>query len=365
MAIDELACAIGERGGALDERLRLAVVVAACCARSVIAQREIIAARRSVDIGTSVAPSTVCRIGTRGCASAVTLFVFEARRRELSVGSFMASIGPPPPANFSVDGPSWRLQSLHHSPCIAPSNLTTGGFKNWTDVPRLPRDDPMIQDQLRPGRRNVTGPSSSEPFGLGAEPFGESGKKVVGPHYSEAGGYGKRIYPEITGARSTDERPPHGLKRVESRARRDTPGVSDPNAVVAYTVLRPEGCKMFEGRNTVQYSAWKPEELNRAEYGDWNWNTKLGFRKVKLMESGEPKRVESTPVAFPEYKGYPPDLDSHGNRIDYALKKNGGSFNLKSQGHPDVIASRANRANASVTPVSASTQPTLYRRGIY
>lgn len=284
-----------------------------------------------------------------------------------SVGSFlsMASYGPPPPANFTVDGPSWRLQSLHHSPCIAPSNLTTGGFKNWTDVPRLPRDDPMIQDQLRPGRRNVTGPSSSEPFGLGAEPFGESGKKVVGPHYSEAGGYGKRIYPEITGARSTDERPPHGLKRVESRARRDTPGVSDPNAVVAYTVLRPEGCKMFEGRNTVQYSAWKPEELNRAEYGDWNWNTKLGFRKVKLMESGEPKRVESTPVAFPEYKGYPPDLDSHGNRIDYALKKNGGSFNLKSQGHPDVIASRANRANASVTPVSASTQPTLYRRGIY
>ena len=258
----------------------------------------------------------------------------------------MASFGPPPPANFTVDGPSWRLQSLHHSPCIAPSNLTTGGFKNWTDVPRLPRDDPMIQDQLRPGRRYVTGPSSSEPFGLGAEPFGESGKKVVGPHYSEAGGYGKRIYPEITGARSTDERPPHGLKRVESRARRDTPGVSDPNAVVAYTVLRPEGCKMFEGRNTVQSSAWKPEELNRAE-------------------SGEPKRVESTPVAFPEYKGYPPDLDSHGNRIDYALKKNGGSFNLKSQGHPDVIASRANRANASVTPVSTSTQPTLYRRGIY
>ena len=97
----------------------------------------------------------------------------------------MASYGPPPPANFTVDGPSWRLQSLHHSPCIAPSNLTTGGFKNWTDVPRLPRDDPMIQDQLRPGRRYVTGPSSSEPFGLGAEPFGESGKKVVGVYLAD------------------------------------------------------------------------------------------------------------------------------------------------------------------------------------
>ena len=46
--------------------------------RSVIAQRQIIAERRSVDIGTSVASSTVCRIGTR---------VYQ-RRRELTIGSF-------------------------------------------------------------------------------------------------------------------------------------------------------------------------------------------------------------------------------------------------------------------------------------
>ena len=72
MPIDELACAIGERGGALDERLRLAVVVAACCAaslRTLIAQREIIAARRSVTsaphgIVANAYVFTVCRIGS-------------------------------------------------------------------------------------------------------------------------------------------------------------------------------------------------------------------------------------------------------------------------------------------------------------
>jgi len=262
--------------------------------------------------------------------------------------------------SFQLDGPSWRLQHLGRSQNMAASNFATGGFANWTNVPSQPRNDPMIQDQLKSGRRFLTGPVS----GTVAEPFGEGGKRVIGPHYSEGGGYGKRIYPEISGARSTDEPAPHGLKFVESRARRTTPAVSNPNAVVQHTTFKPEGCAYFPSRNNVHYSAWKPEELKKAEYGDWDWNTKLGFRKVKMMEDGNPKRVEATPVAFPGYAGYPADLASDGSRIDYALKKNGGSFTLKTQ-HPDVVASRANRAAASVAPVSNSTQPTLYRRGTY
>ena len=262
-------------------------------------------------------------------------------------------------SDFVLDGPSWRLQHLGRSQETGRSHLGTGGFAHWTDVPREPRFDPIIADQLKSGRRVLTGPVS----GVASEPFGDGGKRIVGPHTSDPGGYGKRIYPEISGARSSDVAKAQGLKRVESRARRDTPAVSNPNTVVGFTEFKPEGCRKFEDRNTVNYSAWKPQELNRAEYGDWNWNTKLGFRKVKMMESGEPKRVESTPVAFPGYKGYPPDLDAQTQRIDYALKANGGSFTLKTQ-HPDVVASRANRASASIPPPS-STQPTLYRRGIY
>ena len=51
-------------------------------------------------------------------------------------------------------------------------------------------------------------------------------------------------------------------------------------------------------------------------------------------------------------------------RIDYALKQNGHNmgFTLKTQ-HPDVVASRAARAGASLVPVS--TQKVYYRRGTY
>ena len=276
----------------------------------------------------------------------------------------MASAYASSSSDFTLDGPSWRLQHLGRSQQLSTSHLGgSGGFATWTNVPPVGVPDPVIANQMKSGRRVLTGPVS----GHAAEPFGEGGKRVLGPHSSEPGGYGKLAYPEISGARSTDIGKPQGLKRVESRARRDTPAVSDPNALVGYTTFKPEGCKYFPGRNNIAYSAWKPEELSRAEYGDWNWNTKLGFRKVKVMENGEPKRTESTPVAFPGYKGYPADLQAGtGTRIDYALKTNGGSFTLKTQ-HPDVVASRANRAAASVAPVAQSggTQPTLYRRGTY
>lgn len=259
-----------------------------------------------------------------------------------------------------ISMPSWRLQSRAHPERLA-STLGDGGFATWTDVPRLPRDDPLIADQLKSGRRYLTANAS----GHISEPFGEGGKRVVGPHSSEPSGYGKRIYPEISARRGVDDQGPHGLKRVQSRARRDDAAVSNPNAIVGYTEFKPESVQMFPGRNTVDYSAWKPQELHKAEYGDWNWNTKLGFRKVKIMESGEPKRVEATPVAWPGYRGYPADLDAAtGTRIDYSLKANGGSFTIKKQ-HADVIASRANRAAASVAPSRANdAPPTLYRRGM-
>jgi len=153
-----------------------------------------------------------------------------------------------------------------------------------------------------------------------------------------------------------------GVKRVQSRARRDERSVSDPNAIAGYGGdQKPESVKMFEGRNQVKYQAWKPQELDHAEYGDWNWNTQCGFRKVYMLPNGEPKRTESTPVAFPGYKGYPPDRQAGSNtRIDYALKVNGGSFAIKTQ-HPDVLASRANRAAAS--QVDKVVRPEIYRTG--
>ena len=96
----------------------------------------------------------------------------------------------------------------------------------------------------------------------------------------------------------------------------------------------------------------------------------LGFRKVNMMPSGEPKRTEATPVAFPGYAGYPPDRDAAtGTQLDYALKAHGGTFTLKTQ-HPDVVSSRAKRASAGTWTGTAGGQTEvgklLYQgKGIY
>jgi hypothetical protein len=77
-------------------------------------------------------------------------------------------------------------------------------------------------------------------------------------------------------------------------------------------------------RLQVDYQCWQPATLNKSEKGDWNWNQQLGFRKVKLTEAGEPRRSMETPVAWPNYVGYPPTHDPRsGQLIDYGLKMHG------------------------------------------
>ena len=266
--------------------------------------------------------------------------------------------------NGTIDTPSWRLQKLKTVE-TAPKSVMggSGNFVFWTNVPKMPRDDPVIADQLRFGRRPLHGPYSSP----ANEPFPDAGKRQVGPQHSVAGPEGKRGFPGIVGARSTRETTdqPSGLKRVASRARRDEPATSNPNSMVKDGTFKPESVKMFEGRNTVDYKAWVPTTLGKAEYGDWNWNQQLGFRRVKMMENGEPQRTLSHPVAFPGYKGYPPDRAAATNtRIDYALKAHGGTFTIKTQ-HPDVISSRANRAAASSQLHSNKASPLYQGKGIY
>jgi hypothetical protein len=253
------------------------------------------------------------------------------------------------------DRPSWRLQHLGRVPNQTHSVLGSGGFALWTDVPPVGVPDPLQKGQMRFGIRTeatgLCGPRS----GFAPEPFPDNGRRMVTQLVGYAGAEGKRAYPELSGARSTAEQNPRGLKRVESRARRDVPSHANPNEIAHHSTggvdavsFRPEKVKMFPDRNQVSYRAWVPTELGRSEYGDWNWNQHLGFRRVQMMSDGEPKRSESHPVAFPGYKGYPPDRQAGTNtRIDYALKAHGGSFTIKSQ-HPDVLASRANRAAASM-----------------
>ena len=71
--------------------------------------------------------------------------------------------------------------------------------------------------------------------------------------------------------------------------------MSDPNAIAGFGGdAKPESVKFFPGHNQVNYQAWQPEQLSRAEKGDWNWNSQLGFRKLSVTSTGEPKRTEST-----------------------------------------------------------------------
>ncbi len=60
----------------------------------------------------------------------------------------------------------------------------------------------------------------------------------------------------------------------------------------------------------MNYRCWVATELDKAEKGDWNWNQSLGFRRVSMTDSGEPKRGLERPVAWPGYAGYPPNRDA-------------------------------------------------------
>ena len=269
------------------------------------------------------------------------------------------------------EAPAWSLQRKRPSPLVAatPSAQSaqlfdSGNFAGWTNVPNVGTKDPYILDQMRPLRRVLT----SNPSGHAPEPFA-GGKRIVGPHQSEGSYGGKRGFPELVGMRSTEEVAYRGLKRVESRARSDVPALSNPNTAVKESVYKPESVKMFDGFNQVNYRAWVPEGLKNAEHGDWNWNTRLGNRRVSMTKTGEPIRSLEQPVAWPSYKGYPPTLEAGTNtRIDYALKIHGrqGGFTLKSQ-HPDVLESRANRAAASApAPVMTGMPSTVkFIRGAY
>ena len=287
----------------------------------------------------------------------------------------------PNPTNLT-EAPSWSLQRKRSiemptgTPASASAKLFEGSFfQGWTDVPFMPRQDPYISDQLRPGKRvDLVRPVSDH----AQEPFA-GGKRIVGPHHSVGGFEGKRAFPHISGARCMTEVSYGGLKRVESRARSDVPSLADPNTAVKDATYKPESVKMFDGTNQVKYRCWQPQDLGKAEYGDWNWNSRppvsmapgegasgLGFRKVRLTESGEPRRSLEQPVAWPGYKGYPPTLQAGTNtRIDYALKVNGRheGFTLKTQ-HPDVLESRANRAAASA-PGGKSGSGLVFTRGAY
>ena len=150
---------------------------------------------------------------------------------------------------------SWTLQSKARAslPQYTPASqsahiFSTGiGFSEWTNVPPVGVADPYIADQMRSGRRVVTGPSSSP----APEPWG-GGKRCTGPHISYGMPAGKRAFPEIVGKLSTDYGRPQGLKRVESRARSDVPVLADPNTAVADAVYKPESVKFFPGTNQVR-----------------------------------------------------------------------------------------------------------------
>lgn len=271
-----------------------------------------------------------------------------------------------------TEAPSWRLQGKvrpmqpqeRPTPAAQSAGLfDSGNFLKWTDVPKMPMQDSYISDQTRYGKR-TTASGLTAPFSSPMpEPF-IGGRKQIQAHHGVPAGYGKRAFPELVGQRSTDEGRVRGLKRVESSARSDVPATSDPNSAVKGYFKGVESVKMFPGTNRADYRCWLPEELGKAEKGDWNWNQQLGFRKVNLNASGEPRRGLENPVAWPNYKGYPPTFQAGtGTRLDYALKMHGANqgFTLKVQ-HPDVVESRRNRASASQMPPQV---PTHYRKGIY
>jgi len=207
--------------------------------------------------------------------------------------------------------------------------------------------DPHTAEQMRQGR--VTFPNYKH-TASGYDPNkAAAGKRITQlpeqpVHFDE-----KFHYPHLSNNKSTTEALPRGVMQVESRAKRMTRAEADPNKVVTEFVPRGvEGVRMFEGRNDVGYNCWEPENLNKAKGGDWNWNTKFGFRKVSKLETGEPKRNLEHPVAWPSYPGYPPDREAATNtRIDYALARHGGTFKTTQSLHPDVLTSRVNRVAAS------------------
>ena len=282
-------------------------------------------------------------------------------------------------ASFKPEGNSgWNLQTKKRvqqplqNPAAMSAELMSsvgsgGGFAGWTNVPYNNLDDPYISDQMRFGRRPLRGPVSDH----APEPFA-GGKLCVGPHHSASLPEGKRAFPELVGSQSTNMGRPTGLKRVPTRARSDEPSLADPNTAVKHLKPpAPESVKMFGNVNQVNYSCWKPEELKKAEYGDWNWNQQLGFRRVNMTEGGEPRRGLENPVAWPGYVNYPPaNSPITGKPLDYALSINGrhGGFTLKTR-HPDIIKNTERRAalNTQITTMAASSgaQTGLYRKGVY
>jgi len=244
--------------------------------------------------------------------------------------------------------PGWRLQSRRtiEQP---PSLLNTGGFRAWTNVPPVGQPDPHTADQLRIGRKVFphfqATPSSHDPYKIGA------GKRITTLAEQPYKWDEKHHFPGLANAQSHDEARSRGIKQVDSRAKRTTAGLSDPNSVVReFMPDRPIGVKMSNPNpNDVNYNCWEPQHLGKALHGDWNWNTRCGFRKVAHDEgTGEPLRNLEHPVAWPTYPGYPPDRQAGTNtRIDYALAKHGGTFKQMQSQHPDLVTSRQNRVAAS------------------
>lgn len=153
-----------------------------------------------------------------------------------------------------VTTPSWSLQRKQRSTLATDTPASqsaiifdAGNFAKWTNVPPIGVADPFIADQVRSGRRVLTGPVSHP----APEPFG-GGKRCVGPHHGEPQPAGKRGFPDLVGARSTAEMMPRGLKRVPTRARSDEPASANPNGAVAGVVKKPESVKMFHGTNQVR-----------------------------------------------------------------------------------------------------------------
>ncbi len=256
-------------------------------------------------------------------------------------------------ASFS---PSWHLQSKRRVHAGG-SLLSSGGFGSWTDVPPVGTADPHIATQMRFGKRvELARPppsSSGDAAGLGG------GKRMVDavdrrPYYA-----GKRLFPDLVGSTSTSEARNRGLKRVESRARKDEPSDSNPNTMIKDLPIRGEGVLSFPERNQVRYKCWAPDGLAKSEGGDWNWNTtqkagvrssrppSLGFRRVSQTDDGQPKRSLENPIAWPSYPGYPPDcVPGTSSRIDYAVTRYGGSLREVKGMHPDVLVSMKNRVLA-------------------
>ncbi|KAL1508519.1 hypothetical protein AB1Y20_004619 [Prymnesium parvum] len=247
----------------------------------------------------------------------------------------------------SVDtSSSWRLQSKKRATPSSPSLLSTGGFAAWTNVPPVGVPDPHIQDQMRRGR--ASGPTLSSRMSVNPVDS-QGGKRITTLSEHPAKIDSKRHFPHLANVTSSKEQVSRGIKQVHTPAKGIAATGSNPNSVARESHRESnQRVRMFPGRNDVAYNCWEPADLHKASNGDWNLNTKYGFRKVSMSESGEPKRSLEHPVAWPSFKGYPPDKDARsGVRIDYALERYGGIFRSMPPPHPDLVASRANRASAS------------------